>query len=138
MKILMFVLALVGADQVSKWWFQSEFEGPWELWSGVGFKVSENAGIAFSLPVPTWVTIPLTLLVALYLGYLIWKTPQRALTRFALALVLAGALGNLIDRVFLGAVTDFISVYNFPVFNLADSFISVGVVCYVWQEVFAG
>jgi signal peptidase II len=47
--------------------------------------------------------------------------------RLALAMQLAGALGNLIDRLLKGAVTDFISVGNFPVFNVADSSISVGV-----------
>jgi len=49
------------------------------------------------------------------------------LLRLALAMQLAGALGNLIDRLTVGAVTDFISIGNFPVFNVADSSISIGV-----------
>lgn len=138
MKLLVLVLTLVGLDQLSKWWFRTEFSGPWELWPEIGFRVSENTGIAFSLPVPTWVTIPLTLFVILYLAYLLWRTPQRRLTVFGLGLVLAGAIGNLIDRILYGGVTDFISVYEFPVFNFADAFITVGVVVYIWQEVFAG
>jgi len=48
--------------------------------------------------------------------------------RFALSLQLAGALGNFIDRVQFGQVTDFISVGNFAIFNVADSSITVGVV----------
>lgn len=48
--------------------------------------------------------------------------------RLALAMQLAGALGNFIDRLFFGAVTDFVSIWTFPVFNVADASISVGVV----------
>lgn len=47
--------------------------------------------------------------------------------RLALAMQLAGAVGNLLDRLFIGAVTDFLSVWTFPVFNVADASISVGV-----------
>lgn len=49
------------------------------------------------------------------------------LIRFALGLQLGGALGNLIDRILIGQVTDFVSVGSFAVFNVADSGISVGV-----------
>jgi signal peptidase II len=48
--------------------------------------------------------------------------------RLALSLQLGGALGNLIDRITIGHVTDFISIGNFPVFNVADSAITVGVI----------
>ncbi len=48
--------------------------------------------------------------------------------RVALGLQLGGAAGNLVDRLSMGRVTDFISIGNFPVFNIADSAISIGVV----------
>lgn len=48
--------------------------------------------------------------------------------RLALALQLAGAMGNLIDRLTVGAVTDFVSIWRFPVFNVADLSITVGVI----------
>ncbi|PKN90290.1 MAG: hypothetical protein CVU45_03340, partial [Chloroflexi bacterium HGW-Chloroflexi-7] len=58
--------------------------------------------------------------------------------RFALSLQLAGAVGNLIDRIFFGRVTDFISVGNFAIFNVADSSITVGVIILLiavwWQD----
>lgn len=58
--------------------------------------------------------------------------------RLALGLQLAGALGNLIDRIFIGQVTDFISVGNFAVFNVADASITVGVIILLlgmwWKE----
>jgi len=47
--------------------------------------------------------------------------------RVALALQLGGAVGNLIDRMLLGTVTDFVSLASFPVFNVADASITVGV-----------
>jgi signal peptidase II len=54
--------------------------------------------------------------------------PQDWLIRLAMAMLLGGALGNLIDRLYQGYVTDFISVGKFPVFNVADACISMGVV----------
>jgi signal peptidase II len=58
--------------------------------------------------------------------------------RLAMSMQLGGALGNLIDRLTIGHVTDFISVGTFPVFNIADSSITVGVIALLlgvwWQE----
>ena len=58
--------------------------------------------------------------------------------RVALVLQLAGASGNLVDRLLRGKVTDFISIGTFPVFNVADSSISIGVVVLLlgvwWKE----
>lgn len=64
--------------------------------------------------------------------YFFAKTkPTEALTRFGLVLTFAGALGNVIDRVYFGYVRDFIDViifgYNFPIFNIADMAVVIGV-----------
>ena len=57
---------------------------------------------------------------------------------WALSLILGGAIGNVLDRIFYGAVVDFIDVHyetwHWPAFNLADSAISVGAVLIVWSE----
>ncbi len=56
---------------------------------------------------------------------------------FLLSLIFSGIFGNLIDRIFYGYVVDFISVKNFPVFNLSDSYITVGVILiliFLWKE----
>jgi len=71
-------------------------------------------------------------------------TPDMLATSFkmlaALALVLGGALGNLIDRLWFGHVIDFIQVYYrdfyWPAFNIADSAISVGAVLLIWDALF--
>jgi signal peptidase II len=64
--------------------------------------------------------------------------PESTLLLFALSLVLGGATGNLLDRIFRGAVTDFLGVflgsYRWPDFNLADSAISVGLVLLLFDS----
>lgn len=67
------------------------------------------------------------------LGYFLRQVPDhQPVLLFALAGVLGGAIGNLIDRVYFGEVTDFVDVfwrhYHWPAFNVADAFISIGVV----------
>jgi signal peptidase II len=67
--------------------------------------------------------------------------PQQWVLAVALSLVLGGAVGNLIDRLWLGYVIDFIQLYYrgfyWPAFNVADSAISVGAVLLIWDALFA-
>lgn len=103
----------------------------------LNFVIAHNHGVSFSLlELPSaaqrW---PLALLALLVSGGLVrWlgKLPaDRARLAIAIALVLGGALGNLVDRARLGYVIDFVQVYygawSFAVFNLADAAISLGV-----------
>ena len=70
-------------------------------------------------------------------GYLIRRRPQNAWLVVALGLLAGGATGNLIDRALFGWVTDFIRIpFDFPVFNVADSSIVVGVGMLVWWLLF--
>jgi signal peptidase II len=75
--------------------------------------------------------IIMTIAASAVMVYLIFKT-RNNLFRLSLSFILGGAVGNLIDRIFKGAVTDFldfyIGKYNFPTFNVADSFITIGTV----------
>jgi signal peptidase II len=89
-----------------------------------------NTGVAFGLfQNMGWLFAILAVIVSGVIIYYYPKVNQKDwLLRLALSMQLAGALGNLIDRIaFSGKVTDFISVGNFAVFNVADSSISVGV-----------
>ena len=65
---------------------------------------------------------------------------EEVLTRFGLVLVFAGLLGNFIDRVFFGYVRDFIDViifnYNFPIFNIADMAVVIGVALIIIEIIF--
>jgi signal peptidase II len=78
-----------------------------------------------------------TALVLVVLGYLLWQLPSdQWLATLGYSLVLTGALGNLIDRIRLGEVVDFIDVYyghyHWPAFNVADSLVCVGAAVLVW------
>ena len=89
----------------------------------------KNTGSAFGLfQNSNTIFIILAIIAA---GFIIFYFPQVAREewplRTAMVLQLGGALGNLTDRIFIGSVTDFVSVGTFPVFNIADSSISVGV-----------
>lgn len=94
----------------------------------LAFTHVHNRGIAFSLiggiPLLVPALIALTLLFLLFYNRSRWS--RRPLTQSALALVSGGAIGNLIDRVRVGAVVDFIDVRVWPVFNLADLAVTAG------------
>jgi signal peptidase II len=77
--------------------------------------------------------VAVTVLAIILVVHYIWKSrAEEPLLTFALSLILSGAVGNLIDRVRLGEVIDFLDVYigstHWPAFNVADSAISVGAV----------
>ena len=82
-----------------------------------------------------WLLIGLTLAVTAYLARAMMTTPV-PITRLGYALIIGGALGNMADRIIHGAVVDFVSLhyagYYWYVFNLADIWISLGVVLLVW------
>ncbi|HCE16382.1 MAG TPA: signal peptidase II [Anaerolinea thermolimosa] len=88
--------------------------------SGVAFGLFQGKGDIFMI---------LAILVALAIIYFYPRVPASDWSlRLAMGLQLGGAVGNLIDRLTLGHVTDFISVGTFPVFNVADSSITIGVI----------
>ncbi|MEQ8482146.1 MAG: signal peptidase II [Hoeflea sp.] len=103
-----------------------------------------NEGIAFSLlkDLPDSGLSILTLAVIAFVLYLWRRTPaERTLAHLGFALIIGGALGNLIDRAVYGHVVDYIlfhtQTWSFAVFNLADSFISVGAALIVLDELIA-
>lgn len=101
-----------------------------------------NQGVSFSLfsspdELRRWIILGLTSLVILVL--FIWFLRSKKATLIAgLSLVIGGAIGNIIDRVRLDAVIDFIDFHmmgwHWPAFNLADSFIFVGVIFLIWDS----
>jgi len=90
----------------------------------------ENTGAAFGmLQGNTWFLILTSALVSAVVAYLIWKVkPENRYVKISLALILGGALGNLVDRVLLGYVVDFLDFRIWPVFNIADSCVVVGAI----------
>ena len=107
-----------------------------------------NRGAAFSFLADssgwqTWLFGGLAVVVCLGLAAWLARTPRRDWrTALPLALIIGGALGNLIDRLIHGQVTDFVQVYwhawSFPAFNVADSAITIGAVLLIAFGLFGG
>ena len=99
------------------------------------FTYVENRGAAFGLLQGARVFFIIITVVILFLVilYFIKKKPQNPLEKTALAFIAGGAVGNFIDRVYLGYVRDFIETafMNFPVFNVADCFVCIGAALYI-------
>lgn len=92
---------------------------------------SNNTGIAFGLNVGNmWGIVALNIILIALVIYAAKKELQikNTLTQVFLGLILGGGIGNLIDRIFSGYVTDFISIWVYPSFNIADICISVGII----------
>ena len=88
--------------------------------SGAAFGMFQNGNLVF--------TILAFIVIAAILYYYPSVEANDWTLKLAMGLQLGGAVGNLIDRLIMQKVTDFISIWNFPVFNIADASISVGVV----------
>ena len=94
--------------------------------------LAHNTGVAFGLAGGAGIGLVLVTLAALVLiGYLFARDPERRGVWVAVGLLAGGALGNLVDRVAAGEVTDYISVGSWPPFNLADVAITAGVMLMV-------
>ena len=133
--LILTVGTVLAADQISKQIVESTLQIG-ESWPREGlFRLTHgtNTGSAFGL-FPNQ-TVILTIASVLAIGFIFYyyKTHDRPrnLIRLAIGLQLGGALGNLIDRLTVGAVTDFIDVGRWPIFNLADSSIVVGMILLV-------
>lgn len=128
---LLLALAVVVVDQISKTAVTAEIArgDSIDVIGPLRFTLTYNDGIAFGLAGGGGILVILLSMVALVaLGLFIGSAPEKTGTWVAGGLVLGGAVGNLIDRIRLGHVTDFILLPNWPAFNLADTAITVGVV----------
>lgn len=128
----LFVVLLI-SDQVTKWWASTQLLS--NDAGKIGFQLSHNPGIAFGIDLPIWLILlmsAVTLGLGAYLVYeeKLWRDKWHL---SALALLLAGAIGNIIDRVRFGYVIDFIKVYWWPNFNLADAWIVIAVALFFYE-----
>lgn len=95
--------------------------------SFAGLTLSHNPGIAFGIRLPDYVQ-ELAIVAALgWMAFLAVRRATSSVQRVAFGFIVGGALGNLIDRFHDGVVTDYVQVGTFPIFNVADSFITIGV-----------
>ena len=91
--------------------------------------------MAFSLPATYFLLYPIIILILILLFWF-WKKDmaKKSILIWPWALIIIGAISNLMDRIQYGGVIDFINVPRFTVFNLSDIYISIGVVWVLWYE----
>ena len=128
MAISILSLIFLGLDLATKWLVEHYVPSPIEIWPGI-FRLarSYNPGVAFSIPIPNQVMLFATPLLLFAVGYVIFRSfkIEHCATKIILALFIAGGLGNLINRIWIGAVIDFIDFSFWPSFNLADSYLTI-------------
>lgn len=130
------VLIIIALDQISKYWVVNNIgltDSFVVIPKVIDFVYVKNTGAAFSfLSETTYGIIFLSCISVIFCVGVIWfmikKKPQHKLLTISLALMLSGAIGNVIDRIFKGYVVDFIETtfIKFPVFNIADIAITIG------------
>lgn len=130
---------IVVADQLSKLWVAGRLDlyQRIELLPFFNLTHVHNTGAAFSFLADAggwqrWFFLILAVVISLFIGRYLWRLDKRDQWQLAgLSLILAGALGNFIDRARLGYVIDFLDFYfqqwHWPAFNIADSAITIGV-----------
>ena len=130
-KIIISAFLLAILDLITKYYIFQTFRHSSFFFIGesIGLQYSENTGIAFGLPIPFPLIIALNILL---FGLIFWMFEREFQlkkwpARWGMTLIVAGGLGNLIDRIYNGFVIDFIAFWSYPRFNLADIYISAGV-----------
>jgi signal peptidase II len=140
--------AVFALDQLSKWWITGPLALPYidqiELLPIFRLVWVANHGVSMGFltansDVQRWILALVTAAIALFVAFWLWRE-RRTADVVALGLILGGALGNILDRVRLGYVTDFLNLHfgawsPFLVFNVADAAISIGVALLVLRAV---
>jgi len=115
--IFLLITFIIILDQISKYFVQK-----------LGLMVGCNEGIAFGIGQARPIFSALVIAIVLFL--LVRET--NFVFKIGLSLILAGGFSNFLDRIFAGCVRDFISVFNFPSFNLADCAINLGAAVFLY------
>ena len=136
MRILFVSVLLVFADQISKILIRinmSLYESIPVITNFFNLTYITNDGMAFGINFPFGIYIfsTISLIFTIFLFWYLWTIKEDGIMiRTGVALIIAGAVGNLIDRIFLGSVVDFLDFmignYHWYVFNFADSYVTIG------------
>jgi signal peptidase II len=134
-------------DHLSKWWISGtmDFQQTIPVLPFFSLMLVHNQGAAFSFLADAggwqrWLFIGIGIVATVIIVRLLKTHAHEPRMALALALVLGGALGNLLDRAVLGYVVDFLYFhyhgFAWPAFNIADSAISIGAAILVWDSLF--
>lgn len=136
--IYLLILVIGGLDQLTKHLMQGWLapDKTFPIFQDIlHFSYTENTGAAWGmLKDARWVFMLISTIAILgMLAYLIFAKNQSRGSKIAIALICGGGIGNMVDRILLGYVIDFIDfrLINFPLFNLADSCVCIGAFLFV-------
>lgn len=129
LKIGLNAIVLAALDQAVKWFVRAYLANPYILTPWFQLRYEQNTGIAWGIGIPYPLLMVLNIGLLILIPFLAYKNLdlRRHKSQIVLVLIIGGAIGNIVDRVFLGYVTDFIAIGWWPVFNLADVFLSTGI-----------
>ena len=131
--IVILVIILILLDQVSKL-VVSNLPELLSINDSVKFEITTNTGLAFGFNDGSNVKniLIMAFVLAIVIRFIINQIELiDTKTAVALSMILSGGMSNLIDRIFRGAVLDFIKIYKFPIFNIADVLVIIGAILLV-------
>ena len=146
MPIYGLIVVIVALDQWSKWAIKTSFnlyQSKPVIQDLLHFTYVTNDGMAFGLSFPggKHVLLIMTILLTGFIVGFLWKEKNgHPLIKYGLALILSGAIGNLIDRLLYGKVVDFLDLmignFHWYIFNIADSSVTIGMILFIVHSVY--
>ena len=146
MPIYGLIVVIVALDQWSKWAIKTSFnlyQSKPVIQDLLHFTYVTNDGMAFGLSFPggRHVLLIMTILLTGFIVGFLWKEKNgHPLIKYSLALILSGAIGNLIDRLLYGKVVDFLDLmignFHWYIFNIADSSVTIGMILFIIHSVY--
>ena len=145
MFLLGIIVAIIALDQWSKWAIKTSFnlyQSEPIIQALLHFTYVTNDGMAFGLSFPggKHILLVMTILLTGFIIGFLWKEREgHPLVKYGLALILSGAVGNLIDRLLYGKVVDFLDLmigdFHWYIFNVADSSVTIGMVLFIVHSI---
>ena len=146
MFLIIIIVAIIALDQWSKWAIKTSFnlyQSKPVIQDLLHFTYVTNAGMAFGLSFPggKHVLLIMTILLTGFIVGFLWKEKNgHPLIKYGLALILGGAIGNLIDRLLYGKVVDFLDLmignFHWYIFNIADSSVTIGMILFIIHSIY--
>ena len=146
MPIYGLIVVIVALDQWSKWAIKTSFnlyQSKPVIQDLFHFTYVTNDGMAFGLSFPggKHVLLIMTILLTGFIVGFLWKEKNgHPLIKYGLALILSGAIGNLIDRLLYGKVVDFLDLmigdFHWYIFNIADSSVTIGMILFIIHSIY--
>ena len=146
MFLIIIIVAIIALDQWSKWAIKTSFnlyQSKPVIQDLLHFTYVTNDGMAFGLSFPggKQVLLIMTILLTGFIVGFLWKEKNgHPLIKYGLALILSGAIGNLIDRLLYGKVVDFLDLmignFHWYIFNIADSSVTIGMILFIIHSIY--